>query len=292
MQVSRANVFVFVEGKTDQYFYSKVCEAVLSPKGLDFEICLAQELPKTTGGKASLLKFFTFLSRASSLMDDFGGRKRVSIFYLDKDIDDILKKTRTSEHIVYTKYYCLENHFFANGDLVEVLAASACLLIRTVRNGLPNSNDQWRRNAAETWKDWIKLCVFSRKRNINYDCNYGVNSSRINGAPYSTVDPGLYGVRMTQLEQRSGLSARGFKLSFGRVSRDIDELFDEDEFDSVFKGKWYSLFLASDARRIGGMAVAALPDKVLAALQVGIDVRAAWTRHFRNPLAVVIKKRQ
>jgi hypothetical protein len=292
MQMSSAKVFIFVEGKTDRYFYNKICEAFFLTRGIQYEICLAQELPKLTGGKTALLEFFKYLAKVSSLLDDFKGRKTAAIFYLDKDVDDILRKCKPSEHIVYTQHYCVENYFFAQGDLVEAVAAAASLDISDVRRGLGASSRAWRRNAAEAWKDWVKLCVFCRKLNINIDCNYGVNSSRINNGPYAPIDTVAYSARILELERRSGLTSRGFKLSFGSVSRDVDKLYRDNKFDSVFKGKWYSLFLAEDARRIAGGAAnpAALPEKLMTSLQLTIDFNASWVTYFQQPLEEIVRK--
>src|SRR5947209_4396973 len=154
MQISRAKVFIFVEGKTDKYFYNKICESVLGKAGIEYEICLAQELPQLTGGKSSLLKFFKYLKRVSSLLDDFKGEKTAGFFYLDKGIDDILKACNNSEHIVYTEHYSFENYLFQHGDLVEATAAAASLDLASVRRVLDTDKTSWRRRAAENWKDW------------------------------------------------------------------------------------------------------------------------------------------
>jgi len=288
MQVSKAKVFVFVEGKTDQFFYSKICELALGSKGIDFQICLAQELPQTTGGKKSLLKFFSYLKRLNSLKDTFKGKTQVSIFYLDKDIDDLLRKTKSSAHIVYTQSYSVENYFFSHGELIEAVAAAASLTLASVRSGLNTANRDWQRTAAENWKDWVKLCVYAGKHRIHYDCNYSV-LSRINRGPYTPVDPTLYAARLAELERRSNRTTRGFKLSFGYVSRQIDKLYAGGNFDSVFKGKWYLVFLSHDASRLaGGAPVAA--GQLLTALQITLDVKADWANHFTTPLYRLIRE--
>jgi hypothetical protein len=286
MQVSKAKVFVFVEGKTDQYFYSKICELVLRSQEINFQICQAQELPQTTGGKKSLLKFFSYLRRGNSLKDNFKGKTKVSIFYLDKDIDDLLGKSKTSDHIVYTQTYSVENYFFRYGELVEAVAAAASLTLAAVRSTFNTENKAWQRTAAENWKDWVKLCVYSGKHRIHYECNYSV-PSRVNHGPYTPVNAIWYTDRLGELERRSTLTARGFKLSFGYVSRQIDKLYDEGDFDSVFKGKWYVTFLAFDASRLSGGATVAA-GKLLTALQITLDVREEWSDHFTVPLRRLI----
>jgi len=287
MQLSAASIFVFVEGKSDQYFYSKICETAVGSEGVEYQICRAQELPQTTGGKKSLLKFFSYLQRLDTLRDSFKGKTKVSIFYLDKDIDDLLRKIKSSDHIVYTQSYSVENYFFSHGEMIEAVAAAASLTLAVVRNRFNQPNKDWQRTAAENWKDWVKLCVYSGKHRIHYDCNYSV-PSRINHGPYSAIDPALYAARLAELERRSHLTTRGFKLSFGYVSRQIDKLYEESNFDSVFKGKWYLPFLAHDATELAGGTVVAAGELLLA-LQITLNVRAEWANHFTNPLRRFIR---
>src|ERR1043165_5845722 len=127
MQMSNVKVFVFVEGWSDRYFYDKICNATLRSKGMPYQIVLAQELPSTTGGKTALLDFYSYLNRYSSLLNDFQGKRTFALFFLDKDIDDLLKKTKKSPHIVYTQYYAVENHIIAHANLVEAIGAAASL---------------------------------------------------------------------------------------------------------------------------------------------------------------------
>jgi hypothetical protein len=293
MQMSRANIFIFVEGKTDRYFFHKICETVLAPRGIEYEICLAQELPQLTGGKKSLLDFFKYLDKTAALLDDFKGSKTAAIFYLDKDVDDILKKIISSDHVVYTEHYCIENYFFIYGDLVEATAVAADLDLPDVHRRLNMSNDAWRHRAAESWKDWIKLCVFTRSRNIGHECNYSVATSRINTGTYTSTDPTAYSLRLADLEHRSGLTPIGFKRVFGRISREIDNLYSSGRFDSVFKGKWYALFLADDAKTIaGGGAFSSqnLPDKLITSLKLTLDFHGTWATYFKRPLEDIIKR--
>jgi hypothetical protein len=290
MQMSRAKIFVFVEGQTDRYFYDEICKNVLIPVGIDYEICLSQEIPKNTPGKTGLLAFFKHLKRVSSLEDDFKGKKTISVFYLDKDIDEILGKSKESDHLIYTKYYNLENYFFIYGDLVQATAAAVALDTASVQHRL-GSNNVWRRRVAENWKDWVKLCVYSKKHNINYDCNYGVHS-RINN-PYDPVDALTYNHRLAMLEIRTGMTPVGFRRSFNCISRKVDNLYDVNQFDIVFKGKWYAVFLIEDVKIIAaGRAYESqsLADKVKSCLQLTIDFSDNWAEHLKEPLALLANK--
>jgi hypothetical protein len=291
IQMSSSEVFIFVEGQSDRYFYDKICEKTFRAKKIKYVICLAQELPDNAGGKQALLKYFKFLNRTNSLVDEFKEKKTISVFCLDKDIDDIQKKCKSSEHIIYTEYYHMENYFFENGDIVEALAAATSLDLNTVRLRLGNNNIAWRKRAAENWKDWVKLCVYSKKKKINYDCNYRL-ASQIN-EPYASVDLPSYENKLLNLEHKSGLSNAGFKRSFAYVSRLVDELYDNNNFDSVFKGVWYISFLIVDAKNIaGGRAYEsqALHQKLIATIKLTLDFDKGWTEQFKDKLIVLSNK--
>lgn len=286
IQISNAELFIFIEGKTDRFFYNKICDEALRSRGVRYQIRLAQELPGQTGGKGELLRFFTYLSRQNALLQEFKGRRKAALFFLDKDIEDLAGTKKNSNHVVYTEHYELENYFFIHGDLIEATAAASTLNHDDIRRLLAPDHRRWRRQVAENWKDWVKLCVFTVLRKINYDSSFSV-SSRINDGPYSALVQAEYDRRLLELKVRSGLTRKGFLRAFRRTCEQIDQLYDQGQFDRVFKGKWYSAFLVEDARRIasgGPLDVASLPDKLILALQLTLDFQGTWTEHFRTPL--------
>jgi hypothetical protein len=291
MQISSAQVFVFVEGKTDRFFYNGLCRESLEPIGVNYQLRLAQELPGDTGGKLALLRFFSYLEKKGALVDDFKGTRTGTLFYLDKDLDDLSGKDKLSTHIVYTESYEAENYLFSKGDLIKATAAATSLDHSHIRRELGSSSQSWRRNAAENWKDWVKLCVFSVLQKISYECNYSVHS-RINQCPYGPLLVADYIARLGELERRSGLTARGFRTVYNRISRSVDELYSEGDFDVVFKGKWYAFFLAEDAKTMAAgqpFDSSSLASKLLLGLLLTLDFSAPWTRHFRDPLENLIR---
>jgi hypothetical protein len=286
MQISNADLFVFVEGKSDRFFYNKVCLEALRGRGLTYQIRLAQELPGQTGGKAELLRCFSYLRQRNALLEDFKGRRFATVFFLDKDIEDLARTTKNSIHLIYTQHYHLENYFFIHGDLIEATAVASTLNHDDVRRSPIGNNLTWREQAADNWRDWVKLCVFTVLRRINYDSSFSV-LSRINNGPYSTVNQNEYQRRLRELETRSGLTSRGFARAFRRISQHVDDLYNDREFDKVFKGQWYSYFLVEDSRRIAAgrpMDSASLPDKLILALQLTLNFQDPWAEHFRRPV--------
>lgn len=292
MQMSTASVFAFVEGQTDRYFYDKLCSKVFPTRGINHEICLIQELPSGAGGKQALIKFFNYLKRNSSLLNDFKGKKTISIFFLDKDVDELIKKYNETEHIIYTEHYCLENYLYIHGDVNETLAATASLEVAKVQKRLGPDNLAWRQKIAESWKDWIKLCIYSQKHRIRFDCNYG-SCSRINPKPYEPVDEPSYIHRLANIEIRSGLTPIGFKRSLTWTSKLVDQIYTRNEFDRIFKGKWYADFLLRDAEILaGGRAYESnnLARRLVAGITLTLDFNDPWTQYFTNQMSKLADK--
>src|SRR5438045_1754664 len=101
MQMSSRAVFVFIEGKTDRYFYSRVCSAALAPNTYDLNTI--QELPVAAPGKPGLVEWFEFLRGRDALCSEFKGKRSAAIFLADKDVDDVVGRQVESPHFVYTQ---------------------------------------------------------------------------------------------------------------------------------------------------------------------------------------------
>lgn len=290
LQMSRSQVILFVEGKSDTYFYGKVAESVCRPAGISYGLCMAQELPEGSGGKKALITWFKLLRRRSLLINSFKGKTTVFIFFLDKDVDDFLRKQYRSDHLVYTKYYDVESHIFKEGNLGEIAAAHASidpqLFLATF-----GSNEDWRQRVAEHWKCWVKLCLFAQKRDITGECNYSVRSP-INNPLHGPVDLSAYSRRLKTLELRSGLSTEKFKSTFRRLSKLVDDLYNSREYDRVFKGKWYAPLLTTQIKEITGIPpqhFQALPDLLPKMVIVTLDFNLHWAEHFKKPLQKLMK---
>jgi len=81
MQLSSTELFIFVEGKQmDPYFYAGICESI-PDLPLRYEICIALQLPGSTGGKQALLNFFAFLRQSKALVSSLGGQTTACIFF-------------------------------------------------------------------------------------------------------------------------------------------------------------------------------------------------------------------
>lgn len=290
--MSSNQIFVFVEGKiNDPYFYGEICRAVVSQSGIRYTICQAKEIPGGTGGKPSLIAFFLYLKRNYALLDNFKGKKTAIIFFLDKDVDDLLRKQRHSEHVVYTQYYDVENHIFVEGDLAKAAAASASMDYQEIITGIGDYK-KWRYQVAEKWKEWVKLCLFARKKDIGCECSYRY-PSQINNPLYGLLDSTAYAKYLNILENRSGLSSEKFKRAFKRVSKQVDDLYVAGESDRIFKGKWYAGFLEAKIKTIAGNTPfnsKTLANRLTTAITVTLDFDAPWAKHFKEPLKKLITK--
>ena len=238
-----------------------------------------------------MLSFFDYLRRIGALVDTFKGSTTVSIFFLDKDIDDLLRTTRRSEHVVYTQHYDIEAYYFIHGDLCTAAAASASLDIGSARAKIGDYS-LWRRQAASCWKEWVKLCTWSRVCPNGTMTYYGRPASQIQaGGAYGPVDAVLGANHLDLLKYASGLPDAEFEARFTRLSRRIDQLFSRGEHDQVFNGRWYIPFLVEDIRSIANTRPrSGLEQRLLSSLQSTINFDEAWTQHFKVPLRRVLDR--
>lgn len=284
MQMSGRALFAFVEGReTDPYFFDRLCSAVCH-ETVAYEITRANRLAEG-GGKETLLGFFHYLRTAGSLRDDFKGKRTVAVFFLDKDVDDLLHKKVISEHIIYTCYYTVENYLFVEGDLVGAVSSAAALEEATVRAAVGNPLD-WRRRRAQLWRDWVVLCFFAHKHGIPSQCTYRRAISTINMPVDAEPDQAVIATRRAELEAAAAWPPERFARAFAAAERLVDALFRNGRHDLIFKGKWYAPLMQADVARAAGddFKPTAFVNSLLAALRQTLDFNAPWSEHLRTPL--------
>jgi hypothetical protein len=289
LQISRHDFFIFVEGWTDRYFYDRICESVLAHASLLYSLRTAGELPGQTGGKEALLQFFSYIRSRRLLLHNFKGKKSALVFFVDKDIDDYLKRLKRSGHLIYTKYYSLENHLFRHCDLANVAAATASLDIDSVRTALGDQED-WLRRAATEWKLWVTFCITIRALGINFRANYK-RPSLVNKGPYGGIDDAAVVQLRAELETASRLSSSQFQALFERTTRYVDRLFTYGQYERLFNGKWYSAFAAEDMKKAsGGRAYNSngLESRLLTVAASNLDPSQPWAQHFKTPLETIV----
>ena len=292
MQISRVPLFIFIEGYKDRYVYDQIVQSECQRAGVSYKVVTAEEIGISGGGKEALLKFFDYLAIESSLICNFNGKTTISIFFLDKDVDDVLNTMRSSEHIVYTETYEIENYFFIHGELNEVAAASASLEVQSIRATL-GDYEVWRHRAAKKWKDWVRFCLFSKTCSIEPMSNYGLLRSPINAEVCGPVKRTEYKRYLSDLQNKSHLPHDEFKRSFGRLCRQVDRIYSAGQHDRIFKGRWYACFLVEDIKRVAARRCfnsEQLETKLLSGLALKLNYCDPWAEHFRAPIRRLIDR--
>lgn len=289
MQISSAQIMVFVEGKDfDEYFYGKICQVVCTEK---YKVHRAEQIPlsnnqgktKSAGGKKSLISWFEYLEQHSKLVNDnIDGKRQVVVVFLDKDVDDLLGKTICSPHLIYTKYYNIENHIFVGGDLNK---AAAIIASHDPQEKIIGDCTQWRQAVAEYWKRWVKLCLFAVTTELKCECNYSNLPSK-NQPLYSRIKDDIYLAYEQIVKKNSPLTEEQFQESFESISNRVDELYVAGEHDMVFKGKWYAGFLEAKIEEVIGEKLTGKSGhkSYFQAIISTLNFNGEWAEHFKRPL--------
>jgi len=292
MQISSEQVFVFVEGtRVDPFFYGEICLSLAKKRPFLYEIFPARCLPKAqgSGGKEALLTFFRYLRRRSALRSTFNGKTTAAIFYADKDIDDMLKVCKRSQHLVYTKFYEVENHIFEEGDMIRGVAAAASIDPKSLIGTLSDPR-AWCRDASTKWKQWVVLCIFARKYKLNVGCNYRV-TSRINFPLGGPVDTTLHSRHLLQLQIASNLMLTDFQRNFDSIKKRVEYYYSSGRHHHIFKGKWLAVMLSEHVQRLMGShpyQSTGLQTRLPCAIAATLDFEEEWADHFRNPLEAIV----
>lgn len=290
MQMSRTQLFVFVEGKQcDPYFFAQVCSSAIDPQ-TTYEITTARQLPGDTGGKQALINFFTFLRERRSLITDLDGRKTACIFFMDKDVDDLKRSKKRSPHLCYTQYYDVQNYVFLHGDLVKASAAAASVDPRKLQDELGDAF-KWCERAASLWIDWISLCLRLIEDDIGCEANYRV-SSRVQVRFSGQTDPTMLDDCIRRIARRIGCPVAVFRGRLASSRAKVDRYFVAGEHHRIFKGKWFALILADDIDRIMGEDPydgKGLSGRLACAVAATLDFSDPWTDHFKKSLSQITK---
>jgi len=291
MEMSATRVFVLVEGRApDRFFYGEVCRYVLKGRSIPYEVVPAERFADS-GGKAVLFDLFKFLASAGSLSIRRRPTTACCIFFLDKDVDDILGGLVRSPHVVYTPFYCIENTIFIHGELVKAAAAASALDLGRVEAGIPDAA-AWREQRAEAWKDFVVFCLFVHKCNLHCDCNYGRHTSELNGPADGLTSPEQVAAKENELRRHSGLAPAQFNRKLAAIRRLVNRLYGKGQHDLIFNGKWYQTLLQREIELIAGSDPYSKPgvaSGLVPALQMNLIFDQPWALHFLEPLRSLVE---
>jgi len=290
MQMSQTRLFIFVEGWSDTFFYSSLAALHCNPGGLRYELATPKALPGSAFGKPALLEFFEFLRKRRGLLTNLGRKKTAVLFCLDKDVDDLRRVLKKSPHVSYTEYCDIENYLFIHGDLAKAGASAAALDIELVRGSIGDPT-AWRRSKAHAWKTWATFCLLSQLYDLRGPCTYGQRASLVNTDGFGDDHVPSVNAMLATLRVASGLSARDFGAALSRIVRRVNRIYAAGQWDRVFKGKWYSGWLARDLARVAGtrpINANGLDMRVRDGLVLTLDFNAEWTATLRGRLNTIV----
>jgi hypothetical protein len=289
LQISAVRLFAFVEGPSDSPFYDGICAQVCRLRGIHYQVRTAVELPGATGGKPGLLNYFQALRQRHGLLTSFKGKKMAIVFFLDKDVEDISRRKKRSPFLIYTRWYDVENHIIENCNIIRAAITAAGLDQQTLEPFLSDSM-AWRRSAANRWKEWVTLCLFARLQGLNCDCSFG-SHSRVNRPSHGSVDSAAVKRSLAGMRSALGLGASEFARRYQGVSSFVDKIYARDEFDRIFKGKWYAHFLEQDLQTWANgrpILLNGLGSRFVACAVSTLEPQNSWSNHFRNPIEKIV----
>ncbi|MFF5069924.1 hypothetical protein ACFY2R_01625 [Micromonospora olivasterospora] len=285
MQMSSSRVWIFVEGKTDLYSYSKLADAVVVELGAheDFLVASAEELAPDGGGKTVLMRFFDFLKKESGLVSDFAGRRTRAVFFLDKDVDDLVGRRRVSPHLIYTEHYSMENYLFRHGSIADASSAALCVPVQRIRKAIPDAR-AWRISSADLWMDWIVICLYAAKYGKG-EANFG-SHSKVNVNAFGPVAPS----RLKLIEQQCAVAHRVSGVdptqAFDECRQRVVRYYSAGRHDRVFNGKWYAYFLEAHlGSQLKGVKVQGLARHISSRLVQTLDFNGTWSKDLRRRLS-------
>ena len=285
MQVTRAKLHVFVEGRDlDSYVYGRICEEVM-PGIFTHRITRADELsPAKTGGKQVLITHFQRFRRQNKLVIDFKGVKSATLFFLDKDLDDLSRRKKRSDHVVYTRSYDLEAEVFREGDLVDAVAALCSLSPTAVRHKF--SAMDWRKQSLDAWRPWVEYCVLSKTNPALKLPSYG-SVSLMHDSGDLTVNP----TKKAQLSRKLATASAAASVPLTKLEalakRRVSRSYDVSGGYEVFKGKWFPetiLTIAKTHFPTEASRVTGFKSHLTSHVAQTLPMRAPWVLHYSQPM--------
>ena len=241
MEISKNQLFIFTEGGLDRPFCQRLVGNLFPNRAWQFRIIATKELPAATGGKPALIKHYKKLRRKGHLSYIAFEKPMASLFFADKDIDDITRQKLRSDHFLYTKTYDIEGYLFSSGDLTEAISA-ACQVTTQQANAWINNHREWLKSICINWADWITLCIISQTKKINIGCGYS-RPSPINGNSLEATNPVALQEFIRHISLALSTTEAEAQTVFDKMKIRVVQTIESGDGLKLMKGKWIASIL-------------------------------------------------
>jgi hypothetical protein len=272
LQISTRNFFAFVEGRLDRTYYDRLLQKTFAGTMVKHNVYAAIELPSSTGGKMRVLAFFKELRKRKLLITESFGKKFVSVFFLDKDIDDLNNAKLRSASLIYTSTYDLEGNLFSCADLARAVADACGMTLEQAEVEI-GEQKQWLDQCVERWSHWVVLCIISHIHRVNCGQSYD-RTSTINPNLIDATDMSAFVIEKTALSQRLALTSKEFDTVFAKYEAKLIESLRTGKSLQYFRGKWLAPVIEKQLQQkcsVPGMNKNGIGEKIVTTLvaQVG-----------------------
>jgi hypothetical protein len=250
LRMTQVQTVVFIEGaENDPVFYDEICRRYSKETGRKTQIRFANELPNAAlpdqggaGGKAPLIRAAKFLERWRGT----GSSRRLPgkeiAFCVDKDADDVLGLLVNCPAVVYTLLHSTENHIVSGSDLQKAICTAISATAQSLNEEIGGC-DQLRR-LSHNWRDWVIYCLVSLRLNISRSGTYR-QESPFNSPAHNSPDHSAVQLKFEEARRVCGFAEERFESELRQITELVDQLIIADQFDAVFKGRWYVSILYS-----------------------------------------------
>lgn len=279
--MSSFTTYIFVEGDLDKTFLDRMIRNDTAWQDINVMLRLARELHPTLGdGKVALLQLHTKLKQQKRLK--VGTGKRI-LFFLDKDIDDTLRRKRRCRHIIYTDFYNIENYIFRHCRLQHAAADAAYQEISAL--SFLSDTVAWTQDTCRGWSSWVGFSLAVRKRKqplpnfgqpSMFHCKTSLKFEPAEQIKFLNLFAAKLGVSFAQAQAICAVEERRF-LQAVRKGR----------HDHYWNGKWYGHILTRQLRQrglIARTAEKAFEERLEASALAHLDFSGSWVRSLSGRL--------
>nr|MDT0662113.1 hypothetical protein [Micromonospora sp. DSM 115978] len=287
-------LFVIVEGRdSDRLFYGEMCESSIALRTAGYQIWIVEQTQRGgSGGKDAVLAFYAECRAGRRLRIDMGAGVKRLAFCVDNDADEVLGKAVRSPNVVYTYMHDVEAEILSRGDAERAISVALGLDRRTAAM-VARSIQNWIRDMADLWVDWIELCLLAKASRSRCSVGYGTPS---------TINPGLVGRAIprqrdslrVEVESKSLLSRPEFLQIERELKSTVVKLRARAEMHRLVKGRWMRQYLAVRLRgALQDFEIRArtngIEQRLVSSYAAFLDIDADESKYFREKLERLLR---